>query len=71
MAAQLQRFSRLKADLTAAENATTKALTKQYGIVGVPTIVFLDRSGREQKNARLTGFEPPEQFAERVKGMGR
>ena len=62
----LDGFVRVKADLTSAEDAKTKALTSEYAIVGVPTIVFLDASGNEISDARLTGFEPPEAFLERV-----
>jgi thiol:disulfide interchange protein DsbD len=69
VAAELQRFVRIKADLTSAEDPTTKALTKQYGIIGVPTIVFLDASGNEVPSARVTGFEPPEKFLERAKAV--
>jgi thiol:disulfide interchange protein DsbD len=70
VAQELDRFVRLKADLTAADDTTTVALTKQYAIVGVPTIVFIDAGGKEAASARLTGFEPPErflQFAQSVK----
>ncbi|MGZ8831001.1 MAG: cytochrome c biogenesis protein CcdA [Thermoanaerobaculia bacterium] len=66
---ELQRFARVKANLTSAEDPMTKALTKQYGIVGVPTIVFLDAAGNEVTSARLTGFEPPEKFLERAKSV--
>lgn len=66
---ELQRFTRIKADLTSAEDPMTKELTKQYGIVGVPTIVFLDASGAEVTSARLTGFEPPEKFLDRAKSV--
>ena len=64
---ELDRFVRIKADLTASEDAMTKALTRQYAIVGVPTIVFLDRDGTESKAVRLTGFEPPEDFLQRAR----
>ena len=64
--AELDRFVRVKADLTVSSDEKTKALTKQYGIVGVPTIVFLDASGSEIKDARLSGFEEPEEFLKRV-----
>jgi hypothetical protein len=37
----MDRFVRVKADLTVPGDAKTQALTKQYAIVGVPTIVFL------------------------------
>jgi thiol:disulfide interchange protein DsbD len=63
----LGSYVRVKADLTAPEDEVTKALTKQYAILGVPTIVFLDGQGNEVKSARLTGFEPPEAFLQRVR----
>lgn len=68
---ELDRFVRVKADLTAAEDATTKALTAEYQILGVPTIVFIDASGNERKDLRLTGFEPPAKFLERAKSIAR
>ena len=66
VANELDRFVRVKGNLTVAENAQTKALTQQYGIVGVPTIVLLDATGHEVKSARLTGFEPPDKFLARI-----
>ena len=66
--AEMDRFIRVKADLTA-DDATAKALTKQYEIVGVPTILFIDATGAERKDLRLTGFEPPAKFVERVKAL--
>ncbi len=67
VAAELERFTRIKADLTRAEDAKTKALTKEYAILGVPTIVIIDASGRELTQSRLTGFEGPEAFLERIR----
>ena len=66
---ELDRFVRVKADLTVAEDATTKALTKQYAILGVPTIVFIDSKGNEIADARLTGFEPPDAFLKRAQSV--
>ena len=66
---ELDRYVRLKADLTVAEDETTKALTSQYGVIGVPTIVFLDANGNEQKDQRVTGFEPPAKFLDRAKAV--
>ena len=63
---EMDRFVRVKADLTVPSDENTKALTKQYAILGVPTIVFLDAQGNEIKDARLTGFEPPDKFLQRV-----
>jgi len=67
--AELDRFTRVKADLTIAGDAKTKQLTEQYGIVGVPTIVFLDASGNEVPGTRLTGFETPDKFLQRAQAV--
>lgn len=69
VAKELDRFVRLKADLTAAEDATTKELTKQYAILGVPTIIWIDASGNEVASARLTGFEPADAFLQRAQSV--
>ena len=66
VAKDLDRFTRVKADLTNAEDPIVKELTKRYAIVGVPTVVFIDSSGNEQPQLRLTGFEPPEKFLART-----
>jgi thioredoxin:protein disulfide reductase len=63
---ELERFVRVKADLTAPDDEITKQLTSQFGILGVPTIVFLDASGQEVTEARLTGFESAEPFVRRA-----
>ena len=67
VAGELDRFTRVKADLTKPEDPEVQKLTKQYAIVGVPTIVFLDSSGHEVAAQRLTGFEPSQQFLARLK----
>jgi len=67
--AELDRFVRVKADLTIAGDEKTKQLTQQYKIVGVPTIVFLDPSGQEVPGTRLTGFELPDKFLQRAQAV--
>ena len=64
--AEMNRFTRLKADLTLA-NAESDRLSRQYSVVGVPTIVFLDAGGKELSHLRLTGFEGPDAFLGRLK----
>jgi thiol:disulfide interchange protein DsbD len=66
VAKELDRFTRVKADLTKADDPLVRELTKRYAIVGVPTVVFIDSSGHEQPQARLTGFEKPEPFLARA-----
>ena len=66
---ELDRYVRLKADLTLAEDAATKELTKQYGIISVPTIIFIDAGGNEVASARLNGFEPADPFLKRAQSV--
>lgn len=66
VASELKRFQRVKADLTLPDDPKTQALTKQYAIVGVPTIVFLDAAGQEVRELRLTGYEDPAKFLGRL-----
>jgi len=61
----LNDFERLKVDLTLA-GATTDSLKKAFDIPGVPTIIFYDSSGRERSRLRLSGFERPGPFLERL-----
>jgi thiol:disulfide interchange protein DsbD len=67
VADELKRFRRVKADLTLPDDPKTLALTKQYAIVGVPTVIFIDANGNERRDLRLNEFEPPEQFLARAK----
>ncbi|MBP1620280.1 MAG: thiol:disulfide interchange protein DsbD, partial [Acidobacteria bacterium] len=64
VAAALSGFARFKVDLTRSEPAT-EALRERYGVAGVPTIAFFT-GGREVAGARLTGFEPPAAFLQRL-----
>jgi thiol:disulfide interchange protein DsbD len=67
VAKDLDRFTRVKADLTNADDPLVRELTKRYAIIGVPTVVFLDSAGHELPQLRLTGLETPPQFLARIK----
>ena len=56
----------LKADLTKISSPESIALAEKYGVLGVPTIIFLDASGKERTDLRLVGYESPERFLERL-----
>lgn len=62
-----KRFATFKADLTQGDDEKSKELVKRYGIIGVPTIVFIDAKGSEIRELRLTGFEKPDAFLARMK----
>jgi thiol:disulfide interchange protein DsbD len=57
---QLQRFTRLQADVTA-NRAEHQALLKRFGLYGPPGILILAPDGRELQ--RVVGFVPPAEFA--------
>jgi len=55
-----EKFINLKADMTKSLADDVEALRNKYKIVGVPTVLILDKNGNEVK--RITGFVPPEEF---------
>jgi thiol:disulfide interchange protein DsbD len=59
-------FIMIKVDVTQGGNPLHEQLLKQYGIQGVPTIVFLDARGQEHADLRLVDFLPPESFLGRM-----
>jgi thioredoxin:protein disulfide reductase len=55
-------FVMIKVDLTRKGNPINENLLRQYEVRGVPTVVFLDRQGRERKDLRVVSFLPADQF---------
>jgi thiol:disulfide interchange protein DsbD len=66
----LDPFLRMKVDLTNFDSEESEALRQQFNIIGVPTIVFINETGREVNSARVIGFLNPSQFLERVELTG-
>jgi thiol:disulfide interchange protein DsbD len=56
----------IKVDVTTAGNPLHERLLKQYGVKGVPTVVFLDQAGKERLDLRLVDFIPPEAFLKKM-----
>lgn len=59
-------FVMIKVDLTQKGNPLYERLVQQYGVKGVPTVVFLDKTGRELADLRLVDYLPPEQLLPRL-----
>ena len=59
----------LKADLTQDETPEVEALRKRYDIRGLPWIVFLDATGRERTDLRVTEFVPPAKLLEKIRRL--
>jgi len=55
-------FVMIKVDLTRKGNPINENLLREYDVRGVPTVVFLDRQGRERKELRVVNYLPPNQF---------
>jgi thiol:disulfide interchange protein DsbD len=64
-----QSFIRIKADLTMSEDSSVRNLREKFGIVGVPTVVFIAPEGEEIKELRVTGFIEAGEFLERMKNV--
>ena len=59
-------FVMVKVDVTRSGNSVYERLLRQYEVKGVPTIVFMDKSGQEKRALRLVDFLPPDQFLGRM-----
>jgi thiol:disulfide interchange protein DsbD len=55
-------FIMIKVDLTRKGNPFHEKLLDQYGVKGVPTVVFLDHQGKERRDLRLVDYLPADQF---------
>jgi thiol:disulfide interchange protein DsbD len=60
-------FSMVKVDVTKGDNPYHEELLKNYGVKGVPTIVFLDAQGVERTDLRLVDFLPADQLLLRMR----
>jgi len=65
--AELRRFVRLQADVTANDAEDRALIQGRFGLPGPPAILFFDRAGRELTHFRLVGFKPAEPFARHLR----
>lgn len=52
----------LRVDATNIDEASVSAMIDKYAVIGLPTVVFLDRQGQEIKKARVEGSESVKDF---------
>jgi thiol:disulfide interchange protein DsbD len=64
--AALSKRALFKADMTRTSSPEVEALARRYAILGVPTVIFLDGSGKERSDLRLVGFEDADAFLKRL-----
>ncbi|GJQ61563.1 MAG: hypothetical protein SCALA702_06160 [Melioribacteraceae bacterium] len=55
-----KEFINYKVDMTKSMSETTEEIRDKFRIIGMPTIIFIDESGKEVK--RLTGFVNADEF---------
>ena len=58
-------FVMIKIDLTR-KGDPNERLLQQYDVRGVPTVVFLDKQGREHRELRVMRYMPPAEFLQRM-----
>jgi thioredoxin:protein disulfide reductase len=61
-----KKFTMIKVDVTKGGDPMKEQLLKQYGIKGVPTLVFMDAQGKERVDLRLVDFLSSDQFLSRM-----
>lgn len=62
--AKLAQVTTLRMDVTDQDDPTVQKIAQDYGIEGVPTVIFLDSHGKEIDNSRVIGFVTPEEFSQ-------
>jgi len=67
--ARLKKAVLLQADVTA-NDADDKALLQRFQLFGPPAILFFDRSGQEQSDLRVIGYQDAAQFSTSLKRAG-
>jgi thiol:disulfide interchange protein DsbD len=66
-----EAFAMIKIDLTRGGNPVHERLVEEYGVKGVPTVVFLDSRGEEKSELRMVDFLPPSAFLQRMEAVGK
>ena len=66
-----REFDAYRVDLTRSDSPESRAWSKEYGIRGVPTVIFLAPDGREVREARVERFLPAGDFTERLRLAAR
>jgi thiol:disulfide interchange protein len=63
-------FAVFRVDMTSSTPPPeTVELAKKYGAEGLPTVAFLNARGEWVKDLTLVGYEPPREFAKRLRAL--
>lgn len=61
-----ERFRLFRVDATDGRDPAVRAAVKKHGVMGFPTVLFFDSSGREVRSVRLVGFADPADLLRRM-----
>ncbi|MCE5315007.1 MAG: protein-disulfide reductase DsbD [Armatimonadota bacterium] len=61
-----RKFNTFRVDGTDRNNKTMLAAVEKYKVIGFPTVIFFDSSGREIKSARVVGFVNSKEMLKRI-----
>ncbi len=64
-----QRFVNIKIDSTKSDDPKVRELWAKYGVVGLPTIVFVSKDGTVRGDKTITGFVNAKEFLRILKDM--
>jgi thiol:disulfide interchange protein DsbD len=67
--AALSKIVCLKADMTNNSSPEVKQWIAQWKVVGVPTTLFIDKSGAEKENLRSVGYTSADDMLEKLKSL--
>ena len=65
---EAQRFAAIKVDATE-DTEGLAALQKRFGVIGLPTVVFLNSRGQTCNSPRVTGFIEPEPYLQLMRAV--
>lgn len=66
--AMSRRFVMMRMDLTARHPSQEEVLAR-YGVRGVPTVILINREGKEERGLRIESYVPKSLFINRVKRL--
>ncbi|MCE5336473.1 MAG: thioredoxin family protein [Desulfobacteraceae bacterium] len=71
MEAAERDFVMIRVDLTRREENSSQKLARRFRVMGVPTVVFLEPGGAENRELRVSEFTEPDRFLARMKEVGK
>jgi len=62
VASELRRFVAIKVDCTDTNDPRVKDMQRKYGVVGLPTLIFIDSAGKVLSDKTVNEYIPPERL---------